>query len=66
MEYSQMTKETIVNDLLSAGFELDGHSDYRRVSQFVLDEYKLRASNKAVWAIINELKNGDVQELDFD
>jgi hypothetical protein len=66
MEYSQMTKETIVNDLLSAGFELDGATDYRRVAQFVLDEYKLRASNKAVWAIINALKDEGIQELDFD
>jgi hypothetical protein len=61
-----LTKETIVNDLLSSGFELDGATDYRRVYQFVLDEYKRKLTNKAVWAVINELKNYDVQELDFD
>jgi hypothetical protein len=61
-----MTKETIVNDLLSSGFELDGATDYRRVYQFVLDEYKRKLTNKAVWAIINALKDEGIQELDFD
>jgi hypothetical protein len=63
---AMLTKQDIVNDLLSANFELDGHSDYRRVEQFIRDEYNKKPSNKAVWSIINELKNCDLEELDFD
>jgi hypothetical protein len=66
MEYSQMTKATIVQALIDAGFELDGHSDYRRVSEFVRDEFNRRLTNTATWAVINELKNSDIEELDFN
>lgn len=61
-----MTKEQIVNDLIVAGFELDGVSDYRRVVEFCRTEYKVALSNRAVWAVINELKSEGVQVLDFD
>ena len=61
-----MTKQTIVNDLINSGFELDGTSDYARVQAFCKAEYKLALSNRAVWAVINELKNEGVQVLDFD
>jgi hypothetical protein len=63
---AMLTKQDIVNDLLSANFELDGHSDYRRVEQFIRDEYNKKPSNKAVWAVINCIKDQDVEELDFD
>jgi hypothetical protein len=66
MEYSQMTKQDIVQALIDANFELDGSTDYRRVAQFVKDEFNRKASNAAVWAIINELKHGELEELDFN
>lgn len=62
----KLTKEDIVNDLLSADFELDGATDYRRVVQHCKEQYGVALTNKAVWAVINELKNGDLAVLDFD
>ena len=61
-----ITKQDIVNNLLSAGFELDGVTDYRRVQAFVKDEYSIALTNKAVWAVINELKHEDLEVLDFN
>ena len=61
-----MTKQTIVNDLINSGFELDGSTDYKRVQAFVLAEYNRKLSNTACWAVINELKHGGVEELDFN
>ena len=61
-----VTKEQIVNDLLSADFKLDGVTDYRRVQAFVKDEYSATLSNKAVWAVINAVKAEGLQVIDFD
>lgn len=61
-----MNKQTIVNALLEANFELDGSTDYKRINEFVKDEFNRRLSNQATWAVINELKHGEVEELDFD
>jgi hypothetical protein len=61
-----LTKEDIVNDLLSSGFEIDGTTDYRRVVEFCKQEYKVALSNRAVWAIINQLKEEGLAVLDFD
>jgi hypothetical protein len=66
MEYSQMTKQDIVQALIDAGFELDGATDYCRVTEFVKEEFNFRLTNNATWAIINELKYGDLRELDFN
>ena len=62
----KLTKQDIVNDLLSAGFELDGTTDYKRVAQHCKEQYGAALTNKAVWAVINEIKNGDLAVLDFD
>ena len=61
-----ITKEQIVNDLLNQDFELDGVTDYRRITEFVKTNYSVRLSNKATWAIINQLKDEDLAVLDFD
>ena len=61
-----ITKEQIVNDLLTADFELDGHTDYTRVQAFCKAEYKVALSNKACWAVINALKQQGLDTLDFD
>ena len=61
-----MTKQQIVDALMNAGFELDGSTDYKRVNEFVKTEFNRRLSNQATWAVINELKHGDVEELDFN
>ena len=61
-----MTKEQIVNDMLASGFELDGATDYKRVSDFVLQEYKVKLTNRAVWAVIDSLKSEGLAVLDFD
>lgn len=61
-----MNKQTIVNALLEANFELDGSTDYKRVNEFVKAEFNRKLTNTATWAVINELKHGDVEELDFD
>ncbi len=61
-----ITKEQIVNDLLTADFELDGHTDYKRVQEFCKTEYSIALSNKAVWAVINAIKSEGLQVVDFD
>lgn len=61
-----ITKELIVNDLLATDFELDEHTDYTRVNEFVKTTYNMRLSRKATWAVINAVKAEGVQELDFD
>jgi hypothetical protein len=66
MEYSQMTKQDIVQALIDSGFELDGATDYRRVNEFVKAEFNRRLTNTATWAVINELKHGELEELDFN
>jgi hypothetical protein len=66
MEYSQMTKQDIVQALIDSGFELDGSTDYCRVSEFVKEEFNRRLTNTATWAVINELKHSDLEELDFN
>ena len=58
-------KQLIVNALIEANFELDGSTDYRRVVQFVKDEFNRKLTNTATWAVINELKHGEIEELDF-
>lgn len=58
-------KQVIVNALIEANFELDGSTDYRRVVEFVKDEFNRKLTNTATWAVINELKHGEVEELDF-
>ena len=62
----KLTKQDIVNDLLSAGFELDGTTDYKRVAQHCKEQYGVALTNKATWAIINQLKDEDLAVLDFD
>ena len=59
-------KQLIVNALIEANFELDGTTDYRRVVEFVKDEFNRRLTNAATWAVINELKHGEIEELDFN
>jgi hypothetical protein len=66
MEYSQMTKQDIVQALIDADFMLDGATDYNRVSQFVRDEFNRKLTNSAVWAVINALKYQELEELDFN
>lgn len=61
-----ITKEQIVNDMLAADFELDGHTDYTRVVEFCKAEYKVALTNKAVWALVNALKQQGLDTLDFD
>lgn len=61
-----ITKQQIVNDLLAADFQLDGHTDYARVVEFCKTEYKVALTNKAVWAIINTVKTEELAVLDFD
>ena len=61
-----ITKQDIVNDLLSADFVLDGVTDYKRVAQYCKEQYGVSLTNKAVWAVINELKHEDLEVLDFN
>lgn len=61
-----ITKQDIVNELLANDFTLDGVTDYKRISEFVREHFKLALTNKAVWAVVNALKTETLAELDFD
>ena len=61
-----ITKQDIVNALNEANFELDGRTDYVRIVEFVKHEFNKKLTNSSVWAVINMIKNEDLEELDFD
>ena len=61
-----ITKADIINALNEANFELDGRTDYVRIVEFVKHEFNKKLTNQAVWAVINELKHEDLEELDFN
>lgn len=61
-----MTKQEIVTALTDSDFILDGRTDYARVSEFCKQELNVKLTNRATWAVIDELKKGGLAELDFD
>lgn len=61
-----ITKAHVVDHLLTIDFQLDGMTDYRRVVEAVKEQFNVALSNKACWAVINELKQQDLAVLDFD
>jgi len=59
------TSLELLADEVSKFVELDGTSDYNAVKATLI-ELGVKPANKLVWALINQLKDSGLSEVDFD
>jgi hypothetical protein len=55
----------LLADEVSKYVTLDGANDYNSVKTVLID-LKVKPANKLVWALVNQLKDSGLSEVDFD